>query len=94
MRPKRVDGNHKEICQALRDTGCDVLDLSAVGKGCPDLLISHPVTGYHLIEVKDGSKPASARQLNERQVKFHKEWKGPIHTVISVKEALDAVGLG
>jgi hypothetical protein len=36
----RTDANHAGIVQALRKVGCGVLDLSRVGKGCPDLLVS------------------------------------------------------
>lgn len=97
MRAKRVDGNHKAICKALRDAGCGVLDLSAVGKGCPDLLVHPPEFPENriafLMEIKDGSKPPSARKLTKPQEKFHAEWKGWIFTVTNPQEALEAVGL-
>lgn len=96
-RAAKVDANHAAIVAALRDAGCGVLDLSAVGKGCPDLLV-HPPTFPEcrmavLMEIKDGAKSASRRKLTPAQVKFHAEWKGWIHTVTSVDEALKAVGL-
>lgn len=96
-RAAKVDGNHAAIVSALRQAGCGVLDLSAVGKGCPDLLV-HPPTFPAcrmavLMEIKDGSKPPSARKLTPAQVKFHAEWKGWIHTVTSVDEALKAICL-
>jgi hypothetical protein len=41
-RAAKVDANHGEIVKALRSAGCGVLDLSAVGNGCPDLLVHAP----------------------------------------------------
>ena len=96
-RAAKVDDNHAEIVSALRSVGCGVLDLSAVGKGCPDLLV-HPPTFpdcrmAFLMEIKDGNKPPSARKLTKHQIKFHAEWKGWIYTVTNVEEALKACGL-
>lgn len=91
----KPDANHGRIVQALLQHGCDVLDLKAVGNGAPDLLVGRPYYPHHLtlLEVKDGEKSASRRELTPAQVKFHREWKGPIHIVTSVDEALDAVGI-
>ncbi len=97
-RAAKVDDNQAAIVAALRQAGCGVLDLSAVGKGCPDLLVHPPAFPACrvavLMEIKDGGKPPSARKLTPAQVKFHAEWKGWIHTVTSADEALAAVGLG
>lgn len=97
-RAAKVDSNHPAIVKALRDAGCGVLDLSAVGKGCPDLLVhapTYPECRFPvLLEIKDGAKPASARKLTKAQVKFHRTWKGWIFTVTSVDEALSAVLVG
>lgn len=94
-RAAKVDANQPEIVKALRNAGCGVLDLSAVGNGCPDLLVHAPFYPWKhlLLEVKDGSKPPSARKLTPDQQRFHEKWKGWIHVVTSVDEAFDAVGL-
>lgn len=96
-RAAKVDDNHREIVKALRQAGCGVLDLSKVGNGCPDLLVHPPAFPACrmavLMEVKDGNKPPSARKLTDAQVKFHAEWKGWIHTVTSVDDALKAICL-
>jgi hypothetical protein len=94
-RAAKIDANQPAIVKALRAHGCDVLSLAAVGDGCPDILVARPYFPhyYYLLEVKDGAKPPSARELTPAQVKFHAEWKGPIHVVTSVEEALDAVGI-
>lgn len=91
-RAAKRDANHAEIVKALRAIGVMVLDLGAVGNGCPDLLV-----GCHgrltLLEIKDGDKCPSARALTEDQVKFHREWLAaglPVFTVESVESAINA----
>lgn len=87
-RAAKRDDNHADIVSALRRTGCLVLDLGAVGRGCPDLLIRRRVDGeLILIEIKDGSKPPSERKLTPDQVKFHRDW--PVRIVESVEDALN-----
>lgn len=94
-RPAKVDANHPQIVAALRAAGCWVMDLSAVGKGCPDLLVHGPVHSwdFKLLEVKDGSKPPSARKLTPAQIEFHAGCRGPVVVVKDVPEALAAMGI-
>ena len=83
MRAKRVDVNQKEIVAALRQLGFSVTDLSAVGKGCPDLLAGkHGIT--YLLEIKRDNKA----KFTEHQIQWQKEWKGGIFARI---EAIDDV---
>lgn len=74
-RAAKVDDNQKQAVAILRSMGCSVTILSAVGMGCPDLLVGLSGKNY-LIEVKDPSKPKADRQLTERQVEWHGNWKG------------------
>lgn len=93
-RAAKVDDNQGDIVDALRAVGCTVQPLHAVGKGCPDLLIGSPFSRANLLlEVKDGSKPPSARKLTRDQVLWHDAWRGQVAVVTSVKEALEAVGV-
>lgn len=83
---KKADRNQPEIVKALREEGCQVQHLHAVGAGCPDLLCS--VNGWNfLVEVKDGEKAASAQRLTEDQVVWHRGWKAEVHIVRNVEEA-------
>lgn len=84
----RTDANQATIMKALRQMGCEVLSLSAVGHGCPDLLVSkgHRII---LIEVKDGAKVKSAQKLTPDQVAFHSRW--PVHVVTNLDEAVNVV---
>jgi hypothetical protein len=90
-RAARVDANHAAIVAALRAVGADVLDLSRVGEGCPDILIHHRLTGTMLIEIKDGDKSPSKRKLTEAQEQFHRAWRGRLAVVTSVGAALALV---
>jgi Holliday junction resolvase len=83
----RVDANQTQIVSALRAAGATVQSLSAVGQGCPDLLVGHQGTNI-LMELKDGKKPPSERKLNSDQIVWHSEWKGVVFLVTSVDEAL------
>ena len=89
-RAARTDSNHAEIISALRQIGCSVVSLAPLGNGCPDLLVG--IFGRNLLlEVKDGDKCQSARQLTPLEREFHETWKGKVYTVECSEEAIDAV---
>ena len=84
---KRTDSNHAEICRALRKAGCSIVDLSAVGRGCPDIAVGRMGKTF-MLEIK-----SERGKLNKRQYRFADEWRGHLAVVRSVDEALMAVGL-
>jgi len=73
MRAKRVDCNQKDIVHALKTFGATVVDLSGVGKGCPDLLVGFKQKTY-LIEVKKDSKA----KFTPQQLQFNENWRGGV----------------
>lgn len=83
----KTDANHREIAKALRDAMCSVVDLSAVGGGCPDLLVARAGRAV-LLEIKAGKN-----KLSPRQEEFHRLWRGPVAVVRTVDDALRAVGI-
>ena len=89
----RTDRNQPEIVAALRKAGATVQSLAAVGDGVPDLLCG--IAGRTvLLELKDGARPASERQLTTDQIKWHVDWRGgPCMVVNNIDEALAALGL-
>jgi Holliday junction resolvase len=91
-RAAKTDRNQAEIVAALRKVGATVVSLAAVGSGVPDLLVGHK-GGTYLLEIKDGTKPPSARELTPDQIEWHIEWRGGACTVVnSVGEALAFIG--
>lgn len=86
-RAARTDSNQSPLVKALREIfGPDcVLDLSAVGQGCPDLCIG--VRGINLfMEVK-----TDKGKLTTDQIIFHREWPGQVVVVRTLEEALAAI---
>ena len=84
----KTDANQGEIVAALRKAGASVQSLAAVGRGCPDLLVGWQGDNY-LLEVKDGGKPTSGQKLTVDQVAWICCWRGSVHIVTSVEQALD-----
>jgi Holliday junction resolvase len=90
-RAARTDGNHEEIVKALRAVGATVQSLAAVGHGVPDLLVGYQGKTI-LMEVKDGTKSPSKRQLTEDQVKWIDAWSGgSVYIVDNVEAAWNAL---
>ena len=89
-RAARVDENQGLIVKALRACGATVRIITQ-GDGIPDLLVGY--RGHTiLMEVKDGSKPPSARQLTTAEQIFFDQWTGgKLFIVNSVEEALDVL---
>ena len=69
-RAARKDANHNEIADAFRKFGCSVLDLSRVGEGCPDMLLSIS-NKTALVEVK-----TKTGRMTAAQKKFLTDWRG------------------
>jgi Holliday junction resolvase len=93
-RAARTDANHAAIVDALRKAGAHVTSLAAIGDGCPDLLVGYRQRLY-VLEVKDGTKPPSARELTADQVQWHaaalRVGVTP-HVVDNLTDALRAIG--
>lgn len=77
MRARRIDANQNEIVKQLRQLGYSVYITSMVGDGFPDLVIGKRNKNF-LVELKDGSKPLSARKLTKAEVDFIDKWQGEV----------------
>ena len=85
---KRVDNNQLEIIKAFQSMGATVLNLSAVGKGCPDLLIGYKNISV-LVEVK-----SKTGKFTEPQLKFMEQWHGgAVNRIDSVDGAIRLIKL-
>jgi Holliday junction resolvase len=83
-RPRRVDENQKTIIHTFIALGASVIDLSAVGRGCPDISI-----GYNKQTVFVEIKSSEKAKYTEAQVKFMQNWKGgPVCRIDSVDAAI------
>ena len=89
---RRIDANQPVIVAALREVGCHVLHLHAVGGGCPDLLVLRRGQ-LHLLEVKDPTVKRWAKKSNELAQQALRDAGWPVHVVTSVDEALAAIGV-
>ena len=92
-RAAKIDANQTQVVEALRAAGATVQSLAAVGQGVPDLLVGFQGKTL-LMEVKDGRKPPSQRQLTEDQLKWHGVWRGgPVAIVDGPDAALRMLGV-
>lgn len=93
-RAAKRDANHGEIVTALRRVGAVVNDAVASSPCGFDALVGWRGT-WRTIEIKDGAKPPSARQLTDTEQRHAdaSEAAGlPHHVVCSVAEAYRAIG--
>lgn len=81
-RAARTDANHTEIVRALREHGCFVQSLAAIGDGCPDLLIG-AAGNTALLELKDGTRPPSEQRLTVAQQLWHAAWRGGTLAIVN-----------
>ena len=89
MRARKIDLNQNDIVDAFRKLGASVLVLSAVGQGCPDILVGIRSLNRRinvLVEIK-GIKGA----LTSDQFTFHCEWKGDVRIVRTIEDAAQLV---
>ena len=84
---KKVDHNQADIVSALRSVGVSVQSLASIGKGCPDLVAARHEKAW-MIEVK-GPKG----KLTDDQIEWIGNWRGVVHVIRTVDEALQLVGV-
>jgi Holliday junction resolvase len=83
----KVDANQGQIVDALRAIGVSVQSLASIGKGCPDLIAAKGDKCW-VVEVK-GEKG----RLTPDQEKWIGNWRGTVHIIRTVDEALKLVGV-
>ena len=88
-RAAKVDDNQPGLVKYLRERGASVAITSAAHDGFPDIVVGmNNITV--LVEIKDGNKTHSQRQLTPKQIEFHKAFKGAI-TVIETESHAQAL---
>lgn len=92
-RAAKLDDNHKEIVSAFERFGCSVLDIHAL-PNCADIVVGKNFKCM-VIEIKDGKKSSSERELTAGEKKFRDRWLGgycvveDLSDVIAVVRALE-----
>lgn len=92
-RAARTDTNQARVIAALRGVGCAVHDTSRLGGGYPDITVRLPPRAggnrLWLVEIKDGSRPPSERQLTPAEAFFHDQFKPYAIVIESVDQAVE-----
>lgn len=82
-RAAKVDGNQREIINALKAIGCDVEVI-----GLPvDLVVGYRCRNF-LVECKN---PKGSNRLTDGQKEFIARWRGQVRVVRSAEEAIRLV---
>jgi len=87
----RADNNQKQIVTMLRQVGADVIILSQVGQGCPDLLVGWQGKNY-LIEVKNPDTNKRGK-LTKKQTILHSKFRGKIDVIYTWEQALNLLNI-
>lgn len=88
----KVDRNQSEIVSALRKVGAVVVITSQL-KNCFDLLVAYRGK-LHIMEVKDGLLPPSARKLTDGELKCKESIESvgcKYNVVLSADEAIKII---
>jgi hypothetical protein len=89
----KKDGNQTEVVNTLRKyPGVTVAVTSQLGKGFCDIIVGFRNKNY-LIELKDGSKPPSARKLTPDEIRFRDCWTGHYAVCKNIDEVLKEIGI-
>jgi hypothetical protein len=87
VRIRRTDANQVAVTEALRKIGAVVTPIHTVGKGVADLLVSFR-NAWYVLEVKDGAKPPSARELTPDERVWIGRQKALVAIINSPEEAV------
>jgi len=87
-RAAKADDNQPQIVKAFRQLGFSVAHTHTIGKGFPDIVVGR--NGINtLVEIKDGKKVKSQKQLTADEKEFHENWRGTIIIIESVEDVIE-----
>lgn len=86
----RKDHNHALIVQALEAAGCQVLDVSDMGGGFPDLIVCRGLETL-LVEIKNPETQYGRKGANKAQVEWAKRWRGPVYIISTLADVEEFV---
>lgn len=88
-RAAKKDSNHPEIVAEFIRLGCSVLDISQL-KNCADIVVGKGGIS-RVVEIKDGTKPPSARKLTSGELEFSRDWTGGYDVVENLADVARVV---
>jgi hypothetical protein len=92
-RSGRKDKNHNSIISGLKYAGAAIIDLSSMGYGIPDILVSYHNVLY-LMEIKNPDNAYGRRGMNKNQKQWAERWRGKKPEVVrSIDDALKIIGI-
>lgn len=91
LRP-RLDANQKAIINGLRKAGVSIQSMAGIGCGCADILAGSNGHNY-IFEIKNPNQPPSKQRLTEMEQKWHVQWRGRVHIITGLNDALKIMGL-
>lgn len=86
----RTDSNHQQIVNAFRHLGCSVYSTHQVGGGFTDIVVGRGGFNF-LVEIKDGEKSPSQRELTKDEEVFHFGWCGRVDIAESVEDVVQLI---
>ena len=86
-RNAKADDNQPQIVKAFRQLGYSVAHTHTIGKGFPDIVIGRDGVNT-LVEIKDGLKTKSQRQLTPDEKEFHEAWQGKVVIIESIEDVI------
>lgn len=88
-RAAKIDDNHKQIVAAFKKFGCSVLDIHAI-PNCADIVVGKNFK-CAIVEIKDGNKSASQRELTIGEKRFRDGWQGAYFVVEDLSDVIAVV---
>lgn len=93
MRIRKADNNQASLVKQMRKIpGLSVVLTHTLGKGFGDALLGFRGRNY-LVEIKDPSKPKSAKKLTPDEQKFHDEWTGQIDVIETLEDVMKIINI-
>lgn len=87
MRTKaRIDRNQPQIVNGLRRVGASVIHVHQL-KNCFDILVGYRGRNY-AFEIKDPDQVPSKRKLTKGEQEFFDTWRGQVHKIETLDEAI------
>ncbi len=84
----KTDANHAHLRDHVFKVWCPVcVDTSKIGAGAGDLMILTALGSFYMVEIKDGSKPPSARKLKPSQEKLLRLFPSVFKVITNREEA-------